>query len=87
MSYGLLGLKGKMEGEALQGLQELSGQQRENKRLEDQMDQASKAQNQQTGMLVGAAGGAWAGAKIGAVGGPMGMAVGAAVGFLAGSLF
>jgi len=75
-----------MEGEALQGLQELSGQQRENKRLEDQMDQADKARRQQTGMALGAAGGAAIGMKVGAIGGPMGMAVGAAVGFLAGSL-
>lgn len=79
MSYGLLGIKSQLEGEAKQGLGDLAGQQREAKRFEDQADQAEQAQKTSaigmgagTGMMVG---------------GPMGALIGAGVGLLASSLF
>ena len=86
MSYGLLGLRQQMEGQAMQGLSDLAGQQRQAKLQEEQMKQAEKTQKMQA-VGMGAGIGAMAGAKIGAVGGPMGMAIGAGVGFLASSLF
>ena len=81
MSYGLLGLKSQMEGEALQGLKELDQQQQQNKMFKDQADQAQKQQRQssQIGMTT-------AGAMAGTYVMPgIGTAVGAAVGFIAGS--
>lgn len=79
MSYGLLGLRQKMEGEAMQGLGDLAGQQRQAKVAEDQMKQAESAQKMSA---VGT------GAGIGMMaGGPVGAAIGAGVGFLAGSFF
>lgn len=79
MSYGLLGLKNQMETEAMQGLGDLAGQQRQNERIEDQMDAADHQQQMQAiGM----------GAGLGAMaGGPMGMLIGAGVGYLASELF
>lgn len=79
MSYGLLGLRQQMEGEAMQGLSDLSGQQRQAKIQEDQMKQAEKTQQMSA---VGA------GAGVGMMaGGPVGAAIGAGVGFLASSIF
>ena len=86
MSYGLLGLRQQMEGQAMQGLSDLAGQQRQAKLQEEQMKQAEKTQKMQA-VGMGAGIGAMAGSKIGAVGGPMGMAIGAGVGFLASSIF
>ena len=86
MSYGLLGLRQQMEGQAMQGLSDLAGQQRQAKLQDDQMKQAERAQKMQA-VGMGAGIGAMAGANIGAVGGPMGMAIGAGVGFLASSIF
>jgi len=81
MSYGLLGLKSQMEGQAVQGLQDLSRQQQQNKLATDQMEQQQKAQRKQSQV-----GMATSGAMIGAsVGGPWGAAIGGAVGLLAGS--
>ena len=88
MSYGLLGLKGRMESEALQGLKELDGQQQQNKMLKEQADQQQKANRQQAqvGMATtGAMAGASIGASYGSVGGPWGAAIGGAIGLLAGS--
>jgi len=79
MSYGLLGLRQQMEGQAMQGLSDLAGQQRQAKLQEDQMKQAERAQK------MSAAG---TGAGIGMMaGGPVGAAIGAGVGFLASSIF
>lgn len=79
MSYGLLGLRQQMEGEAMQGLGDLAGQQRQAKMQEDQMEQAEKTQKMSA---VGT------GAGIGMMtGGPVGAAIGAGVGFLASSIF
>lgn len=86
MSYGLLGLRRQMEGEALQGLGQLANQQQQASHLEDQMEQAERAQTMQT-VGMGAGVGAMAGAKMGSVGGPVGALIGAGVGFLASSLF
>jgi len=86
MSYGLLGLRQQMEGQAMQGLSDLAGQQRQAKLQEDQMKQAEKAQKMQA-VGMGAGVGAMTGMKAGSVGGPIGMAIGAGVGFLASSLF
>lgn len=81
MSYGLLGLKKQMEGEALSGLQDLSKEQQQNKMLKDQADQQQKANRQQSQV-----GMATSGAMMGfMVGGPVGGAIGAGVGLLAGS--
>jgi len=79
MSYGLLGLKNQMEGDAMKGIGDLAGQQRQAKRAEDQMDQAERGQKMSAvGM----------GASIGMMaGGPMGAAIGAGVGLLASSIF
>lgn len=82
MSYGLLGLRQQMEGQAMQGLSDLAGQQRQAKRQEDQMKQAEKTQQMQavgTGATVGWMAGAKAG---GSMGGPWGAAIGAGVGLL-----
>jgi hypothetical protein len=79
MSYGLLGLRQQMEGEAMQGLGDLAGQQRQAKMQEDQMEQAERTQKMSA---VGT------GAGIGMMaGGPVGAAIGAGVGFLASSIF
>ena len=79
MSYGLLGLRRQMEGEAMQGLSDLAGQQRQAKMQEDQMKQAERTQKMSA---VGT------GAGIGMMaGGPVGAAIGAGVGFLASSIF
>lgn len=86
MSYGLLGLKNQMETEAMQGLGDLAGQQRQNERIEDQMDAADHQQQMQA-IGMGAGLGAMAGAQMGAIGGPMGMLIGAGVGYLASELF
>lgn len=86
MSYGLLGLRKQMEGEAMQGLGDLAGQQQRQKQAEDAMDQAERGQKMQA-IGMGAGIGAMAGAKIGAVGGPVGMAIGAGVGYIASELF
>ena len=81
MSYGLLGLKKQMEGEALSGLQDLSKEQQQNKMLKDQADQQQKANRQQSQV-----GMATSGAMMGFMaGGPVGGAIGAGVGLLAGS--
>ncbi|MCE3025716.1 hypothetical protein [Salinicola sp. DM10] len=86
MAYGLLGLRDQMEGEALQGLSDIAGDQRRDKALGDQMEQA--ARQQKTQMIgMGAGVGAMAGAQFGAMGGPAGMAIGAGVGLLASELF
>lgn len=79
MSYGLLGLRQQMEGEAMQGLSDLAGQQRQAKVAEEQMKQAEKTQKM-SAVGMGASTGAM-------VGGPWGAAIGAGVGFLASSLF
>ena len=86
MSYGLLGLRQQMEGQAMQGLGDLAGQQRQAKMQEDQMKQAEKAQKMQA-VGTGAGMGMMAGMQAGSVGGPMGAAIGAGVGFLASSIF
>ena len=79
MSYGLLGLKNQMEGDAMKGIGDLAGQQAQAKRAEDQMDQADRSQ---TMSAVGM------GAGIGMMaGGPMGAAIGAGVGYLASEVF
>ena len=79
MSYGLLGLRKQMESEAMQGLGDLAGQQRQAKRQEEQMDQAERGQRMSA---VGT------GAGIGMMaGGPVGAAIGAGVGLLASELF
>jgi len=79
MSYGLLGLKNQMEGDAMKGIGDLAGQQAQAKRAEDQMDQAERGQKMSAvGM----------GAGIGMMaGGPMGAAIGAGVGYLASEVF
>ena len=86
MSYGLLGLKNQMEGDAMKGIGDLAGQQRQAKRAEDQMDQADRSQTM-SAVGMGAGVGMMAGMQAGAVGGPMGAAIGAGVGFLASSIF
>lgn len=79
MSYGLIGLRRQMEGEAMQGLSDLAGQQRQAKMQEERMDAAEQQQkNSAIGM----------GASLGmAAGGPVGAAIGAGLGFLAGGIF
>ncbi len=86
MSYGLLGLRRQMEGEAMQGLSDLAGQQRQAKMQEDQMEQARRTQKMQA-VGTGASVGMMAGMKAGSVGGPMGAAIGAGLGLLASSIF
>lgn len=79
MSYGLLGLRKQMEGEAMQGIGDLAGQQRQAKRAEEAMKQAERGQKMSAiGM----------GAGIGMMaGGPVGAAIGAGVGFIASEIF
>lgn len=79
MGYGLIGLKQEMQGEAMQGLSQLS-QQQQAKLAEDQMNQQNKAntQSSQVGM-------ATTGAMAGSAFGPVGTAIGAGIGFIAGS--
>ena len=79
MSYGLLGLKNQMEGDAMKGIGDLAGQQAQAKRAEDKMGQAERGQKMSAvGM----------GAGIGMMaGGPMGAAIGAGVGLIASSIF
>ena len=79
MSYGLLGLKNQMEGDAMKGIGDLAGQQAQAKRAEDQMDQAERSQKM-SAVGTGAATGFM-------VGGPMGAAIGAGVGYLASEVF
>jgi len=85
MSYGLLGLRKQMETEAMQGLGDLSNQQREAKRAEDRMDQAEKSQ-QMSAVGTGAATGAMVGATYGGWAGPIGAVIGAGVGYIASEL-
>ncbi|MGK0546355.1 hypothetical protein ACSEE7_12710 [Halomonas cupida] len=78
MSYGLLGLRGQLEGEAMQGLQDISNQQRQAAALEDQQEQAKKTQKMSATAT---------GAAIGASAyGPVGALIGAGVGYLSGEL-
>ena len=80
MSYGLLGLKNQMEGDAMKGIGDLAGQQAQAKRAEDQMDQAERGQKMSAvGM----------GAGIGMMSplGPVGALIGAGVGYLASEIF
>ena len=44
MSYGLMGLRREMETDAMKGLGDLAGQQRQAKRHEEAMEQAEKQQ-------------------------------------------
>ncbi|WP_421552234.1 hypothetical protein [Pseudomonas yamanorum] len=80
MAYGLVGLKQEMQGEAMQGLSQLSQQQQQAKQAEDQMNQQAKAntQSSQVGM-------ATTGAMVGSTFGPIGTAIGAGIGYIAGS--
>ncbi|WP_288365650.1 hypothetical protein [uncultured Marinobacter sp.] len=78
MSYGLVGLRREMESEALRGLGDLAGQQRQQQRAEEQMEAAGK-QRQMSAIGAGAA--------IGMAAGPAGAVIGAGVGFLANELF
>lgn len=79
MSYGLLGLRKQMEGEAMQGIGDLAGQQRQAKRAEEATKQA---ENTQKMSAIGT------GAGIGMMaGGPVGAAIGAGVGFIASEIF
>ncbi|MCZ4284535.1 hypothetical protein O4H29_06770 [Marinobacter salarius] len=79
MSYGLLGLRKQMEGEAMQGISDLAGQQRQAKRAEEAMKQAERGQKMSA---IGT------GAGIGMMaGGPVGAAIGAGVGFIASEIF
>lgn len=80
MSYGLLGLRKQMEGEAMQGISDLAGQQRQAKRAEEAMKQAERGQKMSAiGM----------GASIGMMTplGPAGALIGAGAGFLASEIF
>jgi hypothetical protein len=80
MSYGLLQLGKQMEGEAMQGLGDLAGQQRQAKRAEEAMDQAENTQK------MGAIG---TGAAIGMMTplGPAGALIGAGAGYLLSEVF
>lgn len=62
MSYGLIGLRKQMEGEAMQGLGDLAGQQRQQKRAEEAMKQADRQQTM-SGIGAGAAIGMMAGGR------------------------
>jgi len=86
MSYGLLGLKNQMEGDAMKGIGDLARQQARAKRAEDQMDQAERSQKM-SAVGMGAGVGMMAGMQAGAVTGPVGMAIGAGVGLIASSIF
>ena len=87
MSYGLLGLKNQMEGDAMKGIGDLAGQQAQAKRAEDQMDQAERGQKMSAVGMGAAMGGMAAGAQAGGIGGPVGMVIGAGVGLIASSIF
>lgn len=80
MSYGLLQLGKQMEGEAMQGLGDLAGQQRQQRRAEEAMKQADR---QQTMSAVGA------GAAIGMMTplGPVGAVIGAGAGYVLSEIF
>ena len=78
MSYGLLGLQNRMEGQGLQGVQQAANAQRQRDHANEQLKQAER---QQTMSNVGA------GAAIGMTVGPLGAAVGAGAGFLVSKLF
>lgn len=80
MSYGLLGLRKQMEGEAMQGIGDLAGQQRQQKRAEDAMDQA---ENTQKMSAIGT------GAAVGMMTplGPAGALIGAGAGYVLSELF
>ncbi len=80
MSYGLLGLRKQMEGEAMQGLGDLAGQQRQAKRAEEAMKQAERGQKMSAvGM----------GATIGMMSplGPAGAVIGAGAGYVLSEIF
>ncbi|WP_428398321.1 hypothetical protein [Marinobacter salarius] len=79
MSYGLLGLRKQMEGEAMQGISDLAGQQRQQKRAEEAMDAAENTQKM-SGIGTGAAVGMMAG-------GPVGALIGAGAGYVLSELF
>lgn len=79
MSYGLIGLRRQMEGEAMQGLGDISSEQRQAKRAEDAMDQAENSQKM-SGIGTGAAIGMMAG-------GPMGAVIGAGAGYVLSEIF
>lgn len=79
MSYGLLGLRKQMEGEAMQGISDVAGQQRQQKRAEEAMD---AAENTQKMSAIGT------GAGIGMMaGGPVGAFIGAGAGYLLSEVF
>jgi hypothetical protein len=80
MSYGLLGLRKQMEGEAMQGISDLAGQQRQAKRAEEAMKQAERGQKMSAvGM----------GATIGMMSplGPAGAVIGAGAGYVLSEIF
>jgi len=80
MSYGLLGLRKQMEGEAMQGLGDLAGQQRQQRRAEEAMKQAERGQKMSAvGM----------GATIGMMSplGPAGAVIGAGAGYVLSEIF
>ena len=87
MSYGLLGLKTQMEGDAMKGIGDLAGQQEQAKRAEERMDQAERSQKMSAVGTGAAIGGMAAGAQAGGMGGPMGIAIGAGIGYLASEVF
>ena len=80
MSYGLIGLRRQMEGEAMQGLGDVAGQQRQAKRAEEAMDQA---ENSQKMSAIGT------GAAIGMMTplGPAGALIGAGAGYVLSEVF
>ena len=79
MSYGLLGLRHQMEGEAMQGLGDLANQQARQKQANEAIKAAEK---QQQTSAVGM------GAGIGMMaGGPVGAFIGAGIGYIASELF
>lgn len=80
MSYGLVGLRKQMEGEAMQGISDLAGQQRQQERAENAMD---AAENTQKMSAIGT------GAAIGMMTplGPVGGLIGAGAGYVLSELF
>ena len=80
MSYGLLGLRKDMEGDAMRGISELAGQQRQQKRTEEAMD---AAENTQKMSAIGT------GAAIGMMTplGPAGALIGAGAGYVLSEVF
>lgn len=82
---GLVGMKSQMDRTALQGLSKVASEQEANKRMNEQLEQAEKAQT-----LTTAAGGAMMGAQLASamsVTGPVGAAIGLVGGALLGELF